>query len=922
MSATVHAIDHDAGAWAGRRMHGRGRELAAAAAWLDRLALHPGSALVVTGVAGIGKSSLLRAIATRADDAGCSVVRARAVPGEQSRPLGALLDAVSMAPTVVPSHDQTVRMSAATGHEFAVLERVLDEIERSAAGRPVCLVVDDLHWADAATLRSIRLIASRLHRTGGGIAVGARPVPAGHPLRSTLAELAERTSTTTIDLQPLSPRATLAVARDHQPDSVDLRAIVREAHGNPLLVESLIRTHHSGHGSGTDAIADACSVVGPECHELLTVAALLGNRIEPELLARLADVSPIVVRRALDEAAVAGVVSLDPEPAFRHDLYREHLSATLTPGVRRALHVAAARLLTRLGRPTTEIAEHYRSGADVGDLDAIEALHRAALDVARTSPGSALPLFDAALALHGGIAPDTELLADQMQALAWSGDVVRAEALGELLLTQVLTPKVRYRVHHELAFVAFVRGDVAMTIQHLDHALPVAPTDALLARTMAERSLAVFASADLHRAECDATESLAAAQRSGDVPAMSLATSVLAFTSLMRGDVATSRRHASRLEVWSTGAFASEAVVYQPMFFALLVAFEGHDSEAFSRITRAGRRLAEQSSTVWAVPLFDALDAFDALRGGRLDEVVASATAGVELSSDANAFAAAGWCLGLWAQAEVLRGDLDLAARLSERAEAEYGGPQSKFGPEQVAIARAALLERAGDRRAAFDHLHGTWLVLDAAGFHMPLAWIAPALARLAVLAGDAATASVVADRTDALAATSGLADVRAAAVHARAWAEGDVIEMGRAVRAFDAADMPLAAALASRDAHQLASATDDPSATSLHVDAERRLSAIGAAGEVERLCANSVEPAGTRRADVRPVVGWDALTHAQRRVAALVSEGRSNPEIAEALYVSRRTVESHIAAILRTMGVRTRAELIVELYRSAPRAR
>jgi DNA-binding CsgD family transcriptional regulator len=219
-------------------------------------------------------------------------------------------------------------------------------------------------------------------------------------------------------------------------------------------------------------------------------------------------------------------------------------------------------------------------------------------------------------------------------------------------------------------------------------------------------------------------------------------------------------------------------------------------------------------------------------------------------------------------------------------------------------------------------HLLGTWLVFDATGFDMPLAWIAPALARLAALTGDPATASTVADRTDALAATSGLADVRAAAVHARAWAEGDVIEMGRAVRAFDAADMPLAAALASRDAHQLASATDEPSATSLHVDAERRLAAIGAAGEVERLCANSVEPAGTRRADVRPVVGWDALTHAQRRVAALVSEGRSNPEIAEALYVSRRTVESHIAAILRTMGVRTRAELIVELYRSAPRAR
>ncbi len=922
MSATLHAIDHDAGAWPGRRLHGRGRELTVAAAWLDGLTLHPGAALVVSGVAGIGKSALFEAIAARADDAGCSVVRARAVPGEQSRPLGALVDAMSIVPATGPSQDQTVRMSAATGHEFAVLERVLDVIERSAAGRPVCLLVDDLHWADVATLRSIRLIASRLGHTGGGIAVSARPVPPGHPLRSTLAELAERTPTTTIDLHPLSPRAALAVARDHQSDSVDLRAIVREAHGNPLLVESLLRTRHSGHGVGDDAIAAACSVVGPECHELLTVAALLGNRIEPGLLGQLADVSPIAVRRALDDASVAGVVSLDPEPTFRHDLYREHLYAAVTPGVRRALHVAAARLLTRLGRPSTEIAEHYRCGADVGDLDAIEALHRAALEVARTSPGSALPLFDAALALHGGLAPDPELLADQMQALAWSGDVIRAEALGELLLTQTLAPKVRYRVHHELAFVAFVSGDVTTTIEHLDRALPFAPSDALRSRTLAERSLAVFASADLPRAECDAAESLADAQRSGDVPAMSLATSVLAFTSLMRGDLAAARRHATRLEVWSTGSLANEAVVYQPMFFALLVAFEGHDAEAFSRVARAGRRLADQSSTVWAVPLFDALDAFDALRGGRLDEVVASATAGVELSSEANAFAAAGWCLGLWAQAEVLRGDLDMATQLTERAEAEYGGPQSKFGPEQVALARAALLERAGDRAAAHRHLLDTWLVFDATGFHMPLAWIAPALARLAALTGDPTTASTVADRTSALAATTGLATVGAAAVHASAWAAHDVLGMRRAVAAFDAAGMPLAAALASRDAYQLAAAAADPDAGTLLADAERRLIAIGAAGEVELLRTTSDVRADVPRTEARPVTGWDALTHAQRRVAALVSEGRSNPEIAETLYVSRRTVESHVAAILRTMGVRTRAELIVELYRSAPLAR
>jgi DNA-binding CsgD family transcriptional regulator len=900
------------------RLLGRDTEIGSVTRWLEGVASGSGGTLIIVGDAGIGKSALLDHLDAEAGRRGVFRRRVAARHAERTRPLGPLLDAVE--PTdrraLVGS---TVRMSIDTGTEFMALERILDEFERASKGVTPLLVIDDLHFADIATVRCLRLVSERLALGGGGLAIASRPIPAEHHVAGVLDELAQSPSATVLHLAALGPRAAGRFVRERlagrPPEECDARsvdAIVRSGHGNPLLMDALSRA--TERASDDDAMATACAALETASLEILRVASVLGTTIEPDVLALVAEVSVQVVQHTLSEAHVAGVIAIGAdEVTFRHDLYREYLYGSLNPGVRRAVHLAAARLLGRLGRPSSVIAQHYAVGAFRGDLEAVAALHAAAIEIVGASPSAALPLFDAAREILGPTPPPVELLADHMQALAWSGDLSAAEALGDVVLGQTLPDPVRYRVHRELAFTAFVRGAVFDAIDHLDHAGSVAEGPVLRSRTLAERSLAVFTTADLVASREGATQALELARTCGDVPAMALATSVLGTIALLRVECDEACLAADRLEAWSTGSLAAEAAVYQSLFFAALIAFECHDDARFERVVRAGRRVAEETGTVWAIPLFDALGAFDALRACRLDDVAAIAAAGVEISARAKAFAANGWCMGLWAQAALLGGSFAEGVELTERAEAEYGGPQSQFGPEQTALARAKVLEIMGDRIAACEHLRATWDFIRAIEFAMPRHWVVAELARLAVLTDNSALAAEVAADADAIATRSGLAGLRATAARAAAWATRDPDAMSAAAELLDRSGMILAGALARRDVAELAGLAGDVGrARAAAEKAVRRLSELGADAESDRVSAQFLSPRRGRRANV----GWDALTAAQQRVARLIADGRSNPEIADVLFVSRRTVESHVAAILRTMVVKTRAELIAALHR------
>jgi len=680
--------------------------------------------------------------------------------------------------------------------------------------------------------------------------------------------------------------------------------IVASAGGNPLVLQAL--TASGASDVDGDPIAAAIASLSEPTLSILRHAAVVSGAIDIDIVGELLPVRPSAIVDALTEAELAGVVTREPRWRFVHDLFHEALYGALDPSTRRAVHLETAAVLRRTGRPTADVAEHFRRGALPGNTDAVEALHTAASEVAAVAPSAALPLFEAAIELCGPVGASDELLADHVRALAWTGDLDGADTIGELLLGRSLAPEVAYRVRHELAFTTFIRGDVHSALGHLREAALHAPSAALAARAVSERSLACVTIADEASATLFAEEGLRLGRETGDAPTVGLAAAVLSLIALYHFDFETACAHAAAVERLASGPMGRDVSIYQPLVFAALVAFEADDEQGLADLLRRARASASETGTVWAVPLYDAIAAYHSLRRGRLDDARASAQGGSSLAVAADAFAGGAWCDGLQAQIEILTGNTELAEQLVSRAEAAYASPQTKFGPEQAALARAWLLERAGDIDGATAHLRGAWELFTALDFASCCLALAGDLARLAHVTGDRALSAALAEQADDLAARSGLAAHDAVRQRVHAWRLADADAMGRAAEAFAAAGHDLGAALTGSDHALLARAIGDVAAERrARARAAERLQAMGADAEAERILGPT-----TRARPRRAAFGWDALTSTEQRVVALVAAGLSNPEIASELYVSRRTVESHVAAALRKLGVRSRTAL------------
>ncbi len=807
---------------------GREAELRTADAVLDDAARGAGRVLVLTGEAGIGKTALLDEIAARGEARGLAVWGASARQLEQSRPLGVLLDllaavrpgtgAVALSDLLAAGRDGTVRMSTDSGSEFSAVEALVDQLEQLAAGRSFAVVIDDLHWADIATVRALRLLAMRLQACGAALILATRPIGPDHVLARQLQALDDVVA---VRVGPLGPDAAGLLARRHarrHGATESIAAAVESAQGNPLVLEALV-ARAASEGTATRSVHDdpiraALVEVSEQTASVLRHAAVLSVGIDVDLVASLVPVRPAVIVDALREAELSGIVRSTPSWRFAHDLFHDAVYRSMDESTRRALHLEAAALMRRSGRPTIEVAEQFRRGALPGNADAVEALHAAAQEMVAIAPSAALPLFDAAMALCGPAGASVDLLADHLRALAWTGDLASADAVGEVLVGRDLPDATAYRVRHELAFTTFARGEVAQTIEHLDHAARTAPSAGLVARTASERSLALLTAADRDGSVRSAEEGLALGRACGDAPAIALASCVLSLVALYDLDFMTANRHAGLVERLVTGPMGREVSVYQPLVFASLVAFEADEVERTDDLLRRARAAAAHTGTVWAVPVYDAIAAFQALRRGRLDDARAFAVGGSLLAREADALAGGAWCDGIQALVEILAGNEAIAAELVARAEAEYRSPQTKFGPEVTAVARAWLLERSGDVHGAYVHALASWEFMCALGFGAAALSLAGELGRLAHSVGDTSTLDALVERTSAMISSSGRLAHAAVLGRVRAWSAADPEALLVASSTYLDAGRATEAALCAADAVVLAERLAAPAAT------------------------------------------------------------------------------------------------------------
>jgi DNA-binding CsgD family transcriptional regulator len=638
--------------------------------------------------------------------------------------------------------------------------------------------------------------------------------------------------------------------------------------------------------------------------QVAQVAAVLGRSCSVEMIAAMCDRPTIDVIGALTGACSAGVMVADRQGySFRHDLIRDATLASLPADGRTALHRDAARLLADRGGSDLEVAEQLLQGARFGDRTAIAWLYDTARSMCRSAPGTALRLVDAALALAPE--PTPQLLQLRFESLAGCGRASEAEALGRILLLDTQDPIDQARLHRELALAMFVQGQAARACDEMGIAVDLLGGSDLQERAIAERSLAFLLALDLPQATTLAEEVRAIGV---DPNAQVAAESVLAICALFSARFHDASEHAERMLVHAERWRANESHQYQPWFCAGLVAAEVDDLDSVERLTRQGRDVAIRSGSAWAVPAYDGLAAFAALRSGHFGDAAAFALAALDYSDEVDSFGILVWCHSFMAQISLAKGELGQTRRHTAAAEAILASGRTGFGLDHVAMCRSLLCEADGDPHAAFLVLEDTWNAFTALSLATPRQWMGPRLARLGMMAGRDAFATDVVDALAQTAERTGLATMRADALLARAWATGDAGPAFEAAAVLRSSPRRFQRAEAFAGASKLARAAGSRTESAAAALAAAELfEAVGASALAEAAIQLAT---GRGRRNARPIHGVGALTKSERAIVELVAEGMGNDAIASRLHLSRRTVESHVSAAYRKLAVSTRVEL------------
>jgi DNA-binding CsgD family transcriptional regulator/tetratricopeptide (TPR) repeat protein len=293
---------------------------------VDEAASGSGRLVLLAGEAGIGKSSLVRALRESAGDR-VTVLSGACEPLSVPVPLAPWRELVETA-----GADDLIKLGS---DDRLVLVRAV--VEALSARAPVVAVIEDIHWADPLTLDLVRLLARRLEPMAAVLIITYRndEVAANPPLRLLLGDLASAPSVRRVVLQPLSHAAVQKLADPH---GLDVAQLLRVTGGNPFLVVEAVAAGELLPSSVRDAALARAGRLSAPARTAVEAAAVIGQRLDPALLAEVAGATP----DAVEEALARGVVIADgPVLGFRHELIREAIEQSLSPQRRAALHARA-----------------------------------------------------------------------------------------------------------------------------------------------------------------------------------------------------------------------------------------------------------------------------------------------------------------------------------------------------------------------------------------------------------------------------------------------------------------------------------------------------------------------------------------------------------------------------------------------------
>jgi DNA-binding CsgD family transcriptional regulator len=937
---------------------GRSAELASLVELLLRAAEGPCQVALIEGEAGIGKTRLLVEVLNRARGLGFQPFIGAAAELERDRPFGALVEALDLYPSASDPERAEIghllagdrdlvggsmlSLAEAPALRFRILEAVLTLVERLSLSAPMVIAVEDLHWADASTLLCLRELYRRLAHLPLALVVTLRPSPWSPELDRLLGHFVAHEGFHLL-LGSMDPDAVAALVVEvvGTPPGPTLLQAVEGAGGNPLFVTELLRALSSeGAIQVREGRAELPEFALPpsfrllilrqletlpaETIEVLRVASILGASFSlAELAAVLGTPSSALVNK-IQEAIRAGVLGeVGERLAFRHELVREAVYSDLPLSVRRALHLQAGRALAAAAAPPGQVAAHLAVGAAPGDQEAVQWLRRAAGMAARSAPSVAVRLLERATELLAATDPvRVSIAAELVAVLAWSGRLADAETKAHELLIPGLPADIERTLRVTLAEAMLARGraeDAFRQMGALTEALP--ENDPQRTRLLAFAGWTRLFAGDVQGAVAEEHEVLTAADREGDEGARSVALCGLCVAFHLLGDIDRAVELGTEAIRWGEQDPTHHLDRYPARLFLGRALQDCDQMAEADRVLREGIRRSEELGLAVHLPFYHAQ--LGALRfvTGEWDDAVAELKAAIQAGEEQQ-LGALILPRSLLALVAIHRNQL-LAAEealvLAEREQTETG---SAYGMDVLRWARALLLEARDDGQAALSFLETAW---TGPMLKIPpqLVRRGPDLVRLAVGERRPELGRVVVEAMDRATAGSPVATWRGAALWCRGLLNSDADVLVEAVRAYQQVRRPIERARACEDAASLLSGVGrgEEAVALLRVAVEvyEHVGAFMDLTRAEAALRSLGIRRGRKRARRRPSKGWESLTPTEIEVVLLVTQGLTNVEIGRRLFISRRTVETHLSHIFGKLGVSSRVQLAAQASRARP---
>ncbi len=829
-----------------------------------------GSLALVAGEAGAGKTTLVRAAAVR-NAARAEVLTGACDPLTTPRPLSPILD---IAADPAAGMTDLLALAADRGELFIGLLQRLRETRR-----PKVLIIEDVHWADEGTLDLLRFLGRRIDDSSTVVLCTYRDdeVDFSHPLRVVLGDLAARPGIHRMDVEPLSLEAVTALAVDSPVDPGRLHEMTG---GNAFFVTEVLATGAEVPATVQDAVLARVARLERPARRVVEAVSIAPRDLEVRYARELSGATTTDVDQATGSGAL---VATGDRLRFRHELARSAVEASLPTPTRLDLHRQMLGLLLEDDPPDLARLAHHAVRAEAADLVAEYAPPAAAEASRRGAHREAVAFYEDALARTSHLTPE------RVAAL-------RLELAREL---GIVDRQVDALAQRELA-AGFYRGGgdpdmLAMSLLELSTSLwtnrRVDEARAVVdeARSLLEQEddLAALANvlyhsgylemlARRHEAAMTALErSLALGSESGTWEHIWRVRYMIGTTELVTGDperglsllieaIEVAGRHGDDRKVQSAlemlGSGGGEARVYPEAIAAL------------ERGIEEGTRLDED----YLVAYNRSWMARIAFEQGRWDDATSHAQQVLSRGVEGRGSISPVTALGALGRVRVRRGDPGAIDALEQALAVGVGGEMQHLWPPLCGIAELAWLEgRAEAIPGILERVYADALVADSRwargeiGFWM---WRAGAIPAPPDSAAEPFALHMNGEWRGAADAWNTLG---CPYEEAMALAGGDEDGMLAALEIFDR--------LGAR-----------PAASRLR----GRLRAVGV----------DVIPRGPRPSTRQHPAG---LTKRQAEVFDLMVEGLSNGEIADRLFLSKKTVEHHVSAVMSKLGVSTRAKAI-----------